>query len=501
MSQAQTQGATLSRLPNELLILIVQESVKIEVIPDYKHSKISSFKQRDSPTAAALALTSRHFHQLITPLLYSEIGIQCNGACRNKFKELWITRHLHRTFRENPSLRTHCKRLEIEFGSSLETFVVDPTRGSNLFGIAFDFLKWLTNIEELRIVGWPQYPYLWGDQSALAPTRGDYLQLLSLASEHLTSLRHLELATHSLATLDLPALSTALGRLDISACLRTLDISGISNFGTVRDWEVLKARAGTASFTELKLRYFDAGPSALEVLVMWPAKLTSFQFTMPLFSRFSFPHTVAVYGLGVLQSILSHQKDSLTFIRMGQIRDRGLKSFNMTEFRNLKVLWLAHNLTGTDPEFVANLLAPNLEVFHWNLMPENQRDRESLDAFEKREEDWLRAFAAAAIASNSTLRHINIRFSPEDYIEQEDTWGLEYPWDRMDRIASEIQPHGIHLSYSPIKVSRETFNALVKFPKHLNSSWQLKELRLSDGYSPPPSPDGTPSAEARRSSF
>jgi hypothetical protein len=109
---------------------------------------------------------------------------------------------------------------------------------------------------------------------------------------------------------------------------------------------------------------------------------------------------------------------------MDQIMDGGPKSFNMTEFRNLKVLWLAHDLTGTDPEFVANLLSPNLEVFHWNLMLEDREARESLDAFEKREEDWLRAFTAAAIASNSTLRHINIRFSPEDYIKLEDTWGL-----------------------------------------------------------------------------
>ncbi|CAG9956513.1 unnamed protein product [Clonostachys rosea f. rosea IK726] len=498
MSQAQSQGATLSWLPNELLIPIVQESVKIRVIPDSRHSKISSFKQLDSPTAAALALTSRYFHQLVTPLLYSEIEIQCNATCQNKFKEIWITRHLHRTFRENPSLRTHCKRLGIEFGCSRKTFVGDrPSHGTNLFWIAFDFLKWLPNIEELRLVAWPQYLPLWAYQglAALGPTRGDYLQVLSLASEHLASLRHLELATRGSATLDLPALSTTLGGLDISACLRILDIRGISSFGTMRDWELLKARAGTASFTELKLRYFDAGPSALEALVMWPAKLASFHSAMPLFSHFSFPETVVAYDLGVLQSILCHQKDSLTFIRMDQIMDGGPKSFNMTEFRNLKVLWLAHDLTGTDPEFVANLLSPNLEVFHWNLMLEDREARESLDAFEKREEDWLRAFTAAAIASNSTLRHINIRFSPEDYIKLEDTWGLEYPWDRMDRIASEIQPHGIHLSYSPIKVSRERFNALVKVPKHLKSSWQLKEFRLSDGYSPPPG------GGARRSSF
>ncbi|CAG9981292.1 unnamed protein product [Clonostachys byssicola] len=501
MSQAQSQGATLAWLPNELLIPIVQESVKIKVTPDSKHSKLSFSKQCDSSTAAALALTNRYFHHLATPLLYSEIEIQCHGACRDKYKEVWMTRHLNRTFLENPSLRTHCKRLDIEFGSSRETFRIGESRGTHLFKIAFDFLEWLTNIEELRIAGWPQYPHPGDNQglAALAPTRGDYRQLLDLASEHLTSLRHLELVTHSGVTLDLPVLHAALVGLNISACLRTLDISGMSPFGSRRDWELLKTRAGTAPFTELKLRHFDAGPLALEALVMWPAKLTSFQFAMPWIRRFV-PSTWT-YNLGVLQSILSHQKDSLTFMKIDQIPDPdpGLENFNMAKFRSLKVLWLARDLTGADPEFVANLLAPNLDVFHWNPMPEDEDERNGLNAFEKPEEDWLRAFAAAAIASNSTLRHINIRFSPKEYIQlEEDKWDLEYPWDRMDRIASEIQPHGIRLSYSPINVSRERFNALariqVRVPKHLNSSWQLKELHLSDGYSSPPSPGDPPSA-------
>lgn len=247
MSQAQSQGATLAWLPNELLIPIVQESVKIKVILDSKNFQLSSFKQCDSSTAAALALTSRHFHHLATPLLYSEIEIQCHGACRDKYKEVWMTRHLHRTFLENPSLRTHCKRLDIEFGSSRPNLEMErPSRGTHLFRIAFDFLKWLTNTEELRIAGWPQNPNPldWENQglAALAPTRGDYRQLLDLASEHLTSLRHLELATHCGATLDLPVLHAALVGLDITACLRTLDINGISSFGSMRDWELLKVR-------------------------------------------------------------------------------------------------------------------------------------------------------------------------------------------------------------------------------------------------------------------
>lgn len=217
---------------------------------------------------------------------------------------------------------------------------------------------------------------------------------------------------------------------------------------------------------------------------MWPAKLTSFQFAVPLSNHNSWQQGVMAYNLGIMQAILSQQKDSLTYIRMDQLLQQGLYSFNMAEFRSLKVLWLAHDLTGTDPESVANLLAPNLEVFHWNLMLEDQRQGESLDTFEKREEDWLRAFAAAAIAGNSTLRHIKIRFFPEAQIFRQDKTGVEYPWDRMDRIASEIQPHGIHLSYSPISVSRERFNALVRVPKRWQSISWAKVLQRP-GSAPP----------------
>ncbi|VUC24104.1 unnamed protein product [Clonostachys rosea] len=485
MSKTPSQGAALSSLPDELLAPILRESVKLEYVVVSEHSNVRHPKPCDSPTTTALALTCRRLHRLVTPILYSYLQIQCNGASQDQFSEIWITRHLHRTLRENPSLWTHCKRLEIEIGShrQISRISFDREGPHNLFRIAFDFIRWLTNIEELRILGWPHYSDPWSQgHPILAPTRDDYLQLLSLASEHLTSLRQLELFTHSSATLALPVLSTAFGGLETSACFRTLDISGISRFGTRQDWELLKTRAGTASFTKLKLRNFNSSPSALQALVMWPAKLESFQFAVPLDGDGSWLEGVTAYNLGIMHSILSHQKDSLTYIRMDQLLEQGLHNFNVTEFHSLKVLWLAHNLTGTDFKSVANLLAPNLEVFHWNMMSEDGDSVQSLDTFDKREEDWLRAFAAAAIARDSTLRQIKIRFYADALILREDKTGLEYPWDRMDRIASEIQPHGIHLSYSPITVSREEFNRLARATKRYESSWWLKGLTRSDSF-------------------
>jgi len=224
----------------------------------------------------------------------------------------------------------------------------------------------------------------------------------------------------------------------------------------------LSARAGTASLTELKLMHFTQGLDALKALVRWPAGLEKFSFEMPISGYYAGESALSYYSLAALQPILATQKATLSHIHIRVIFSQGLQGFNVTGFPNLQSLSLSRDLTGTDTTYVANLVAPRLGVFHWELTVEDQQSSEDLGGFGPLEEDWLRAFAAAAIARKSALRLIQIDYQPLDYYCKKASEPREYPWDRMDRIAREIRPHGISLSYSQPCMTREQFNKLLR---------------------------------------
>lgn len=112
--------------------------------------------------------------------------------------------------------------------------------------------------------------------------------------------------------------------------------------------------------------------------------------------------------------------------------------------------------------FAANLVAPNLEVFHWDMTLEDQQCGERFRSFGQPEEDWLREFAAAARDRKSSLSQIQIEFNPETYLFREDAENPDYPWDRMDSIARDIKPYGIELSYKPPNITRGEFWEQVK---------------------------------------
>ncbi|CAH0056889.1 unnamed protein product [Clonostachys solani] len=470
MERIWSPPTTILRLPDELLAPLLQESVHVEHDTWRDDHSKPFLKSCNATTARALISTCRRFHRLVTPLLYANIQIQCNGVHTWKLATAHRTRLLHRTFRTNTSLWPHCRRLEIEFGASC--YGGGPfdreSPVQNLMYIACDCLNWLTNIIELRINCWAQSLVHEGQfQALLFPTRDDLLYLMRSAMDNLPHLRHLGLHTYQEAMIDLPTVHTGLSRLKPDAFLRTLDLSGITHIGTNDDWELLRAQAGTSPISVLKLRHFTQGLQALEALVLWPAKLTSFDFSMPLSDHYSGEDPLTPYNLGVMQRVLSHQKRFLSCIRLQELLDEGLYDFGVIDFHSLKTLSLGHGTTGTDSSSIANLVAPNCEVFCWDMVLEDQQHGECLGHFRQPEEDWLRAFAHVAIARKSALRHMKILYYPDDgayNVDDEALKILEYPWDRMDRLAQEIQPYGIHLSYNTPTTTREEFEEMVSGP-------------------------------------
>lgn len=224
--------------------------------------------------------------------------------------------------------------------------------------------------------------------------------------------------------------------------------------------------AGTASFTELNLSNFVQTLETLEALTRWPVNLEGFSFRLPSEYPYAGEHSLSTYTLGKLQPILAAQKATLTHVRIRELYSMGLEEFNVTDFPKLRSLSLSHGLTGTDTTYVGNLVAPNLREFHWDMTLEDQQLGETLGNFAQPEEDWLRALSAAAIDRKSALHHIRIQFSPEAFIysHERKTIHDKYPWDRMDQIGREVQPHGITISYNIPTVTKEEFREMLEAP-------------------------------------
>jgi hypothetical protein len=99
----------------------------------------------------------------------------------------------------------------------------------NLLYIAVDLVTWLTGTTKLCIKD------CLGDHKM-----SDILSLVRLAAEHMPGLKHLTLHSRWGSSFDLPLVSDTLSDLGLSACLRTLDISGISYAGADSDWKRLR---------------------------------------------------------------------------------------------------------------------------------------------------------------------------------------------------------------------------------------------------------------------
>lgn len=221
---AEDRQAFILSLPDELLGPILLNAAHV--------TQPSRFENRVFGTAVALSRVCQRFYSLVTPQLYADIWIRCtdgdqDGAARQ-------TRLLHRTFRQNASLWPYCRKLTIDSGNY---FHVPASRRQspmcNLLYVVVDFMSWLTGTTHL---------YIQDDGLDLS----EILRMLSLAVDHLPCLQELKLHHIYGAPFVLPELVSALSGLGPSACLRTLDLQGISNIGSSLDWERLRVSTACA---------------------------------------------------------------------------------------------------------------------------------------------------------------------------------------------------------------------------------------------------------------
>lgn len=148
--------------------------------------------------------------------------------------------------------------------------------------------------------------------------------------------------------------------------------------------------------------------------------------------------------------MLEPHKVSLQTLEIGHLtRDPTRLStdriFDISSFPSLETLVLHKlQLENTDPKVAASmLLAPRLRTFGYSFNI-NDQVHEYWEDFDAAQEEWLRKFAFEAVARRSTLRTIDVRFSPDEWRDP----GPEYPWDRMDKVREELQGTNILLVYN-----------------------------------------------------
>jgi hypothetical protein len=186
-------------------------------------------------------------------------------------------------------------------------------------------------------------------------------------------------------------------------------------------------------------------PAALAHLLAWPKLIQHFTFRRIHFNR-------AHWDLDIMQSLLSPYKSTLKTIAIGSLSGRAAGSINVSSFHELITLNLSRWQLDCTPEIAcATLLAPKLHTFVWDFGIYDQHS-EGWGHFAQPQADWILKFAQLAAARKSTLRIIEILFTPDQWSApstREQYEAVGYPWDRMDDLKISMKPLRIELKYSP----------------------------------------------------
>lgn len=218
---------------------------------------------------------------------------------------------------------------------------------------------------------------------------------------------------------------------------------------------MIASKERSDSIRSIEIGDFNASPKVIEDFLSLPKKLE--HFAMEDRSIGSSRH------LGTLEDAvraLSPHKATLRTIRLRDLSP-SLSGFSLTGFDALEELDLAAGCTGVEIGQEL-LLAPRLRKFTWTFALEDNVSQ-GQNWFNQQEEDWIRRFAQAATERGLSLREIFIDLPRFDDNNEEGGLPDTYPFDRMDRVASEIRGAGITLSYPTPPISREEYYALLRF--------------------------------------
>ncbi|KAL4920629.1 hypothetical protein BDW62DRAFT_198924 [Aspergillus aurantiobrunneus] len=448
--------AFILRLPDELLESIICSIFSVKVCQSSPY--IRSYYDRHETRfgmMASLCLVCRRLYALSMPYLYADLIVACGLGSVQPGS---VTKLLHRSCRRNPSLWPLCRRLIVHYRDDLHARDLNKP-GNPLYYVAIDLTAWLVETRCFVLFGM-------GDDE-----RG--WDLLRQALTSFRSLTELALVHGDSYRIDYLRVLETLDELGWSQ-IRTLALDGVFTGGSLseRKWR-------TAPFTMLKIRSFMETPQRLEDLVRRPAVLEHFDLQFTFGSCYGVMGAYHEWSLAILQPILAIHCHTLRAIKIRCINVGGLSGFDLRSFERLEELTLSSAATGhayrkysADDHLLANLLAPRLRRFYWDLTLEDQQCCESLADFGLAEQSWLRALACAATRQQCQLQEIGIKYTPDGAYDCD----MEYPWDRMDALDRELEPNGIRVSYNPPSISREEYLVI----REKAMAWK-RVIELGDG--------------------
>jgi hypothetical protein len=206
----------------------------------------------------------------------------------------------------------------------------------------------------------------------------------------------------------------------------------------------------------MELENFSDSAEALRILLSWPEALSSF--------RLSGSFSDGLYiDLSMVKDMLFQHRNSLVSLDIGHLpREGRAKLCDFSEFSVLEKLSLSRWHFGESREklldsqqiFENCLSPPRLRKFTWTFSMMDSAWPQWYD-FEHEEESWVRNLAQTAISRKSLLRKIRIFYYPLTLGNPE--LDYDYPWDRMDALNEEFQPHGIAITYTKPPTTRENW--------------------------------------------
>lgn len=207
------ENAVERPLPSDRGILRLPDEVLLQIFTEATTCSCPDFNQRanDYPISVSLSTTCSRFNRIVASILYRNINL-----CTSHYKDDLLmlrqaTSCLHRTMKENPSLRSKCRSLSIHIG--------DGSNDATLASYLIDLVVWLKNTRVFSIRG-------------SSEASNDDL-LLKTAAQHMPMLEEVKISWG----LDLMQMHRAF--VDLSH-LRVLDLSKIRILNDRLPWYAFK---------------------------------------------------------------------------------------------------------------------------------------------------------------------------------------------------------------------------------------------------------------------
>jgi len=139
---AEAEAPYLLGLPDEVLDQVVSN---VLVYPERDWWPPDFDKFFDD--ALAILLTCHRFYRLAIPHLYRRLEIAWGREGFRPSATETATRHLHRTLKEDYSLRRHCLDLCVHISD------LDSTKEPSQQSLTVDVVTWLTRVQRLNVLG------------------------------------------------------------------------------------------------------------------------------------------------------------------------------------------------------------------------------------------------------------------------------------------------------------------------------------------------------------